>query len=119
MKKEGLREVVAGVPLVGYLFRYWYLVAAVWLAALLLRWEPALEALGVFVHLPLLVALVAVLSLLARHLVNRDTSDRYRASGRMREEWQALTPFQRVLLFKLELWVWFLVLAILGHSMLG
>lgn len=84
-----------------------------------MRWEAALEVLGVFVHLPLLVALVASLALLARHLVNRDTSDRYRASGAMREEWRLLSPWQRVLLFKLELWVWFLVMAILAHSMLG
>ena len=105
--------------MVGFVVRYWLILVLGWAAVLLVRWEAALEVLGVFVHLPLLAALVAALALLARHVINRTTTDQYRSSGMLAIEWLLLSPWQRVLLFKVELWVWFLVLAILGHSLLG
>lgn len=112
---QGLRR----IPVVGFLVRYWLLLVLLAAAVALLRWEAALQVLGVFVHLPVLVALVATLGLAARHLVNRSTTEPYSRSGELRREWRLLEPWQRVLIFKIELWVWFLVLAILGHSLLG
>lgn len=119
MKTNKILEKVYSVPVLGFLIRYWLLLLLAFGALLLLRWEPARQVMGVFVHLPLLAFLVAVLGLLGRHLVNRQTTEAYSRTGRLKLEWHLLEPWQRVLIFKAELWTWFIVLAILAASLLG
>lgn len=115
----GLSKKISSVPVVGFLWSNWLLLLVAFAALILLRWDAARELLGVFVHLPLLVALVALLALAVRHLVNRKTTEPYSTSGRLKREWNEIEAWQRVLIFKLELWVWIIAGSIIAHSLLG
>ncbi|MGE9268310.1 MAG: hypothetical protein ACQKBY_09455 [Verrucomicrobiales bacterium] len=88
--------------IIDYLKRYWMLLAV--LAVLIIAYVSGV--LGVTVRGALLIPIFLLTSaagaLLLRNVFNRDTTDPYVDGKRLKEEWNTLSPFQRVLLTKLE-----------------
>ena len=105
--------------LLGYLRRYWPILILLAVAWLLPTSNSAFAMLGMVVYVPAAALTVVATALLMRHLVNRKTTDDYRAKGQLKLDWASLPANQKVWVFKIELWVWILALAIVCAAILS
>ncbi len=97
------------IPVLEYVKRYWLLLAAILVLIVAYRTGTiALSVRGLFL-IPIFTLTAAAAALLLRNVYNRHTTDRYVHSRRwLEKDWSALTPFQRIVLLKLETLVYFL-----------
>lgn len=126
-EKPTMRDRISGIwkrlpplpPIIDYLKRYWLILVV--LGALISLYLSG--TLGVTMHgaliIPIFLMIAAGSALLLRDLFNRKTTDPYVSEkteledgskvSRIEAEWNALTPFQRILLTKVEFAVYLIV----------
>lgn len=94
---------ISKLPIIGYIKRYWILLAVI----AILVWAYASGALALTMRGALLIPIFTLLSgasaLLLRNTFNRSTTDKYVDDKQwIKRDWGNLTPFQRILLTKIE-----------------
>jgi hypothetical protein len=102
-------NIIRSLPVVGYLKRYWILLAVIFV----LIWAYTSGALALTMRgaliIPIFLTISAAAALLLRNVFNRRTTDKYVDNKDLIErDWASLSPFQKILLTKIEFAVYFL-----------
>lgn len=97
------------LPIISYIKRYWILLAA----TALLIWAYTSGTLALTMRgallIPIFTLVAAASGLLLRNVFNRRTTDKYvENESWITRDWADLTPFQRILLTKIEYAIYFL-----------
>ncbi|MGC4013419.1 MAG: hypothetical protein QM755_02715 [Luteolibacter sp.] len=96
--------------LIGF-FRHWLLIGLFIAFALIALNDRVFAAVGTFAYAPALVTLGALCALLLRNVFNADTTDADSDSGYTRDTYKTLTPRERLLISKVEFWIYLLAAA--------
>ncbi len=97
------------IPILSYIKRYWILLAVIGI----LIWTYTSGALALTMRgaliIPIFVLISAAASLLLRNVFNRKTTDKYVDHKTwIALDWSNLTPFQRILITKIEFLSYFI-----------
>ena len=97
------------IPILSYIKRYWILLAVIGI----LIWTYTSGALALTMRgaliIPIFVLISAAASLLLRNVFNRKTTDKYVDHKTwIALDWSNLSPFQRILITKIEFLTYFL-----------
>lgn len=100
---------ISKLPIIGYIKRYWILLGVI----AILIWAYASGALALTMRGALLIPIFTLLggasALLLRNTFNRLTTDKYvDDKDWIKRDWASLTPFQRILMTKVEFAVYFI-----------
>jgi hypothetical protein len=108
MKFPKIKLPSSKLPIIGYIKRYWVLLAAI----AILIWAYTSGALALTMRgallIPIFTLIAGASALLLRNVYNRKTTDRYADdSDKIKVDWDELTPLQRILITKAEFLVYF------------
>lgn len=97
------------LPIITYIKRYWVLLAVI----AVLVWAYASSSLSLTMRgaliIPIFTLIAGASGLLLRNVYNRLTTDRYVDDKVwIKRDWDSLTPFQRILITKVEALVYFI-----------
>lgn len=107
------------IPILSYIKRYWFMLAI--LAVLIYAYKSGSIALAMrgALLVPIFILISAASVLLLRNVLNRKTTDPYVDDKLwLKRDWADLTPFQRVLLTKVEAAAYFLGASIIAATLL-
>jgi hypothetical protein len=108
MKFPKIKLPSSKLPIIGYIKRYWILLAVI----TILIWAYTSGALALTMRgallIPIFTLIAGASALLLRNVYNRKTTDRYADdSDKIKVDWDELTPLQRILITKAEFLVYF------------
>jgi len=97
------------MPIIGYIKRYWILLAVI----AILIWAYTSGSLALTMRgallIPIFTLIAGAAGLLLRNVYNRKTTDKYVDNKDwISRDWADITPFQRLLLTKIEALAYFL-----------
>ena len=107
------------IPIVGWLVGHWAVILA-FIGALVLYTQGhlALTARGALL-IPLFILMAIVGTTFASNVALRGTSARHRRNKELWEkDWKELTPFQRVIVCKIDVWIIFVIAGLIAASVL-
>ena len=108
MKLPKIKLPSSKLPIIGYIKRYWVLLAVI----TILIWAYTSGALALTMRgallIPIFTLIAAASALLLRNVYNRRTTDRYSDDNDwITRDWDSLTPFQRIVITKAEFLIYF------------
>ena len=108
MKLPKIKLPSSKLPIIGYIKRYWILLAVI----TILIWAYTSGALALTMRgallIPIFTLIAGASALLLRNVYNRKTTDRYADDKDwITKDWDSLTPFQRIVITKGEFLIYF------------
>jgi hypothetical protein len=108
MKFPKIKLPSSKLPIIGYIKRYWVLLAAI----AILIWAYTSGALALTMRgallIPIFTLIAGASALLLRNVYNRKTTDKYvDEKDLIKNDWENLTPFQRIAITKAEFLIYF------------
>ena len=108
MKLPKIKLPSSKLPIINYIKRYWILL----LVITVLIWAYTSDALALTMRGALLIPIFTLIAgasgLLLRNVYNRKTTDKYvDDKDLIKNDWNSLTPFQRIVITKVEFLAYF------------
>jgi hypothetical protein len=108
MKLPKIKLPSSKLPIIGYIKRYWILLAVI----TILIWAYTSGALALTMRgallIPIFTLIAGASALLLRNVYNRKTTDKYvDEKDLIKNDWENLTPFQRIAITKAEFLIYF------------
>jgi len=118
MKIPKIKLPSSKLPIIGYIKRYWILLAVI----AILIWAYTSGALALTMRgallIPIFTLIAGASALLLRNVYNRKTTDRYvDDKDSITKDWDSLTPFQRIVITKGEFLIYFFGGAIIAAGL--
>ena len=112
-------KVLRNIPVVGWITGHWMLLAA--LACVIYAYisgDLALTLRGALL-IPIFALMVRAASTFVTNVGSRGVTSTFRRdSDKFQEAFDAMTPFQKILIVKIEVWLWVVVCAMIAAATL-
>ena len=118
MKIPKIKLPSSKLPIIGYIKRYWILLVVI----AILIWAYTSGALALTMRgallIPIFTLIAGASALLLRNVYNRKTTDKYvDEKDLIKNDWENLTPFQRIAITKAEFLIYFFGGAIIAAGL--
>ena len=118
MKLPKIKLPSSKLPIIGYIKRYWILLVVI----AILIWAYTSGALALTMRgallIPIFTLIAGASALLLRNVYNRKTTDKYvDEKDLIKNDWENLTPFQRIAITKAEFLIYFFGGAIIAAGL--
>jgi hypothetical protein len=118
MKFPKIKLPSSKLPIIGYIKRYWILLVVI----AILIWAYTSGALALTMRgallIPIFTLIAGASALLLRNVYNRKTTDKYvDEKDLIKNDWENLTPFQRIAITKAEFLIYFFGGAIIAAGL--
>lgn len=101
-----------------YIKRYWDILFILFVLVLGFMSEKIYEYAGTSVYLPMLFFGALAMALLARNVLNSDTTDRYVDDQNYEKDFHGLSPRDKVWHTSIQFWVYLIAAAIIASAVL-
>ncbi len=112
-----MTDKLRAMPVVGFVLRYWLIISLIAAFACLIFSNKLFAVVGMLVYLPALFIGAMAQALLARNILNNDTTDKSARTGQIKREWAEMDGKTRVILTKIEFLVYLLCASLITAAL--